>query len=199
MRIIKGLKKRNRLKMLNAFPSTLKHEVKSVIDFLSDKNFEIHPTTEQKVILDGEQLIIPGRVYFDEPNDKLQQHLTDIQQVILNCIYLRHHNGFVRQERLEKLNSSHEYSVTPFVFQLLGEYVVEIIEVVSVQLKELKLGNFARFVEENPKYWMQTESRMVSYWNEYYRRTSCPTLKKYIGYEVMKKIKKEHTKRYKQH
>ncbi len=183
--------------MVNAFPQSLKKDVESVSNFLSDKNFDIHPTVEQGIILDGEKLTIPGRVYFDKPNDVVASSLTKIQQIILDCIYLRHHNGFVRQERLEKLKNIDEYFVTPFIFQLLGEYVVEILEVINSQVTESKLKNFAKFVNENPKYWMQTESRMVSYWNEYYRRPTYPKIKDYVGYEIMKKIKNEHTTRYK--
>lgn len=197
MRISKSIKERSRSKMLNAFPIVLRNDVENVIDFLSNKNFDIHPTIDQEVILSGEKLTIPGRVYFDEPKEGLGNNMTDIQQTILNCIYLRHHNGYVRQERLEKLKNNNEYFVTPFIFQLLGEYVVEIVEIINEQAKESKLRNFAQFVEENPKYWMQTESRMISYWNEYYRRLTYPNIKKYIGYEIMRKIKNEHTTIYK--
>jgi hypothetical protein len=183
--------------MLNAFPIFLRNDVEVVIDFLLDKNFDIHPTVKQEIILSGEQLIIPGRVYFDELKEGLENNLTDIQQTILNCIYLRHHNGFVRQKRLEKLKNNTEYFVTPFVFHLLGEYVIEIIQAINDQTKEVKLSNFTQFVEENPKYWIQTESRMISYWNEYYRRPTYPKIKNYVGYEIMKRIKNEHTIRYK--
>lgn len=185
--------------MINAFPDSLRNDVESVIDFLSDKNFDIHPTVEQDLILDGEKLTIPGRVYFDKPNDFLASSLTKIQQIILDCIYLRHHNGYVRQGRLEKLKNNNEYFVTPYVFQLLGEYVIEILEIINLQADELKLKNFAQFVNENQKYWMQTESRMISYWNEYYRRPTYPKIKDYVGYEIMKKIKDEHTTRYKRY
>jgi len=199
MRIPESIKEISKTKMLNAFPSFLRNDVEVVIDFLSDKNFDIHPTVEQEIILSDERLIIPGRVYFDEPKEGLGNNLTDIQQTIMNCIYLRHNNGFVRQKRLEKLKNNNEYFVTPFVFQLLGEYVVEIVQAINEQTKGLKLSNFAQFVEENPKYWMQTESRMISYWNEYYRRPTYPKIKDYVGYEIMKRIKNEHTTRYKLH
>ncbi len=162
MRIPDSIKEISKTKMLNAFPSFLRNDVEVVIDFLSDKNFGIHPTVGQEIILSDERLIIPGRVYFDEPKEGLGNNLTDIQQTIMNCMYLRHRNGFVRQKRLEKLKNNNEYFVTPFVFQLLGEYVVEIVQVINEQTKELKLSKFAQFVEENPKYWMQTESRMIS-------------------------------------
>jgi hypothetical protein len=53
-------------------------------------------------------------------------------------------------------------------------------------------------ISENKKYWQQTESRMISYWNEYYRRPAYPkylppkyaTRKEYIGQQLVDKLKK---------
>jgi len=47
-----------------------------------------------------------------------------------------------------------------------------------------------KFIRDNPKFWMQTESRMISYWNEYYRRPTFPKLKDYIGKQIIDRIKK---------
>ncbi len=182
----------NRQKLLNAFPIDLKQDVEFVVDFLLDKTFDIHPTMEQEIILDGQLLIIPGRVYFDNPTDTTGNNLTEIQQTILNCIYLRHHNGFVRQERLEKLiDNTYDYFVIPYVFQLLGEYVMEILEVADRHINDKTIGNYLKFSMENPMYRQQTESRMISYWNEYYR--AMPTHRKlndYIGKQIFERPKK---------
>lgn len=178
--------------LLNAFPRTLKKDVESVLNILpfevnnvklSDGQFHnvenlIHPDF-QIVNLDGEVLKIPYRVYFNEPEIEKEQTLTNRQKLILNCIFLRHHNGYLRQSRLEKIENN-EYWITPFTFQLLGEYVIEIIEVLDNQIDDNKLENYKRFANDNPKYYQQTESRMISYWNEYYRR-KFPKLKLYIG------------------
>lgn len=178
--------------LLNAFPKVLKKDVETVLNILP---FEvnvvklcdgqthkvenlIHPDT-LTVKLNGELLTIPYRVYFNEPEIEKEKNLTNQQQSILNCIFLRHHNGYLRQNRLEKIQNN-EYWITPFTFQLLGEYVLEIIEVLDDQIDDNKLENYKRFASENPKYYQQTESRMISYWNEYYRR-KFPKLKLYIG------------------
>ena len=52
--------------------------------------------TELNIELDNETLTIPYRLYFDEPNPELEKSLTNKQKDILNCIYLRHHNGYLR-------------------------------------------------------------------------------------------------------
>lgn len=161
----------NRKKLLNAFPINLKQDVEIVADFLIENNLDIHPTSEQKIILDGKELTLPGRVYFDIPTEQAINSFTISQQTIVNCICLRHHNSFVRQQHLEKLiHNVEDYYVIPFIFQLVGEYVVEILEVADKHINEKNINTYLKFFKENPKYRQQTESRMVSYWNEYYRR-----------------------------
>ena len=126
-----------------------------------------------------------------------KEKLTDLQKAILNCIYLRHHNGFIRQRRLEKLIDTTDYFVVPFIFQLLGEYVMEILEVLQKHINP-NIDNYVKFINENQKYWTQTESRMISYWNEYYRRPMYPnylppkyaTRKEYIGQQIVDRLKK---------
>ncbi|HEV8507499.1 MAG TPA: hypothetical protein VGQ53_18935 [Chitinophagaceae bacterium] len=147
----------------------------------------IHPT-KHSVILDGEQLTIPYRNYFNEPTLEKEKLLTPLQRTILNCIYLRHHNGFVRQKRLEQLVDSDDYFIVPYTFQLLGEYVREILEVLDRHVNYKTIDNYSGFIAENKKYWQQTESRMISYWNEYYRN-DFSKLKEYIGKKIVDRIK----------
>jgi hypothetical protein len=189
-------------RLLKAFPQTLKKEVETVLNILpfniNDVKLcdgQIHKvdnlihSNSSEVQLNNELLSIPSRLYFNEPDTELENKLTDIQKTILHCIFLRHHNGYLRQNRLEKLVESNEYWVLPFTFQLLGEYVFEILEVLDKHINEKRIDNYLRFKKENPKYWQQTESRMVSYWNEYYRR-KFPELKDYLGRKIADRIKK---------
>ena len=152
-------------KLLSAFPASLRQDVETVIEILplNDHNVllvdgQIHKvddlihSTEQVVSLDNEALKIPYRLYFNEPSPDKEKLLTDLQGVILNCIYLRHHNGFIRQRRLTKLIYKIDYFVVPFVFQLLGEYVMEIIEVLQMHINP-NIDNYVKFINENQKYW----------------------------------------------
>lgn len=164
----------------------MKDDVEAVIEFLLDKNFDIHPFFEQEIILNGERLVVFGRVYFDPPNGELQHNLSLKQRIILNCIYLRHHDGFVRQRHLEQLLNEVEFFVIPFVFQLLGEYVIEILPFVDKHINEKTMPFYLQFIQENKKYWQQTESRMISYWNAYYRNIK---LTDYIGARIVSRIK----------
>ncbi len=189
-------------RLLNAFPLTLHDDVTAVLDILPfDINAvklsggQVHKvdnlisSKNLTVQLDTKLLTIPYRLYFNEPDKAKENNLSDTQKTILNCIYLRHHNGYVRQRRLELLADKNKYWVTPFTLQLLGEYVFEILVVLDKYLTDKHLKNYGRFINENPKYWQQTENRMISYWNEYYRR-KFPKLKDYLGRQLVDRIKK---------
>jgi hypothetical protein len=188
-------------RLTNGFPSALRQDVEEVNKALPlDRNVLladgqihqvdslIHPN-EQTVSLDGELLKIPCRIYFNEPQADNEKRLTTLQRAILNSIYLKHHNGFVRQRRLEQLLDSTDYFVIPYTFQLLGEYVMEILEVLDRHVNDKTIDKYVKFINENKKYWQQTESRMISYWNEYYRRPKFPKLKNYIGKQIVHRIK----------
>ena len=74
---------------------------------------------------------------------------------ILHCIYSRHHDGFVRQRHIEAvLDSTHPW-VIPYVIQLIGEYVIEIVQAVQRSLGDLRTGDprraqYRHFVRSNP-------------------------------------------------
>ena len=189
-------------RLLQSFPTELKSDVETVVKILPLRKNDIKlcdgqvhhvdnliHSTELTIKLNGEQLTIPYRLYFDEPDIEYEDSLTDRQKTILNCIFLRHHNGYLRERKLKNLTDKNGYWVIPFTIQLLGEYVFEILEVLDKHINQKSLDNYNAFIEENPKYWQQTESRMISYWNEYYRRRF-PKLKEYLGTALVNRIKK---------
>ncbi len=88
------------------------------------------------LIFKNETLRIPYRLYFDEPNPELENTLTDKQKDILNCIYLRHHNGYLREKRLNLLSNKSEKWTVPFIMQLLGEYVYELLPIIDKKVNE---------------------------------------------------------------
>ncbi|MPL94479.1 hypothetical protein SDC9_40633 [bioreactor metagenome] len=190
---------KDRLK--EAFPKSLESDLNVVLEIIpfADNRVKLCDGNTHTVanlihenfyttLLDSNELKIPYRLYFNEPTPENEKTLSEKQQAILNCIYLRHHNGYLRQKRLEKLKGIDFYWITPFTFQLLGEYVFEILEVLDNQLDDSQLENYKKYALENPKYWQQTESRMISYWNEYYRFKS-PKIKTYIGRLIFDQIK----------
>jgi hypothetical protein len=187
--------------LLKGFPASLAEDVTTVFDIIPlDHNVQyrfgqvvsidklIHPD-KQIIKLNGEILEIPSRVYFNEPELDKESKLTESQKSILNCIYLRHHNGLVRQKRLDQLMGKDEYFIIPYKFHLLGEYVIEILEDMQQHLTPDSIDSFVKFANDNEKYFVVIESKMVSFWNAHYRWKS-QKLRNYIGRQNIDYIKK---------
>lgn len=193
-------------KLRSTFPKSLEVDVEAVLAILpfDDNNVKRKGYGVIKVdnlifpsglifCFNGELLNIPYRIYFNEPDTEEENNLTDVQKVILNCIFLRHFDGYLRQRRLEKIVDKSEEWIIPYTIQLLGEYVFEILEVLDKHINSNNIGNYVKFARENPKYWPKIESRMISYWNAYYR-WKYPRLKKYLGQQIASRIKKSEGK-----
>ena len=199
--------KRNRTseyheRLIKAFPKELHSDLKVVLKILPLKNHKVKLTDgkiyeidnliyeyELNLKFNNETLTIPYRLYFDEPDPELEKTLTNRQREILNCIYLRHHNGYLREKRLKLISHNADKWTIPYIIQLIGEYVYELLPIIDKKVNENTLDFFTEFIDENPKYWQKTESRMLSYWNEYYRN-KYPKFKEYLGFELVNRIKK---------
>ncbi len=169
---------------INAFPTALTAEVDSFLDKLNWTT--VHESTECfQINFDGQTLNIPYRIYYDEP---IQQNLTDNEIFLLDCIFTRHHNGYVREKRLRQILKSDNCLATPFIAQLLGEYVIEILTVIKDNLSLPQLDNLIKLKVDNPKFFEMTEKRVQSYWDCYYKWTT-PKKIDYVGFQILKAIK----------
>ncbi|MEU1538425.1 hypothetical protein ABZ461_09920 [Actinacidiphila glaucinigra] len=159
--------------LVRAFPSRLAGDVRSVLAVVPIAR--LSPVEPFQIEVEGETVAIPSRIYNEEPTVGLAQSLTGTQQVILHCLYSRHHNGWTRQRHLEQIVESSEPWVVPFVVQLAGEYVLEILEAISRGLPGLGIPDsvqrrlYGEFIARNPAFFARTERRVVSYWSCYYR------------------------------
>ena len=170
-----------------AFPSYLIQEATALADFLLKREACFHEMVgQERVILSGESLVIPKRVYFGKYNPK---SLTSREELMLYCLYLSHHNGYLREQYLQEVLQSKEDFVLPYVALLLGDYVYEILEVLAKNLPKEMKGRLKSFLAENPQLKRRIESLIVSYWDCYYKGT-CPDLKHYIVYQLFKNIDK---------
>ncbi|WP_308012974.1 hypothetical protein [Streptomyces olivaceus] len=156
-----------------AFPTRLAGDLCAVLVVVPDARFApVHPFD---VEVQDETVIIPSRIYNEEPSPDLHRPLTPPQQAILHCLYTRHHDGLVRQRHLEQIVAGDEPWVVPFVMQLVGEYVVEILEAITRGLPGLFTPGsvqrrlYGEFIARNPAFFARTERRVVSYWSCYYR------------------------------
>ncbi|MEU8545570.1 hypothetical protein AB0C81_00945 [Streptomyces roseoverticillatus] len=152
------------------------------------------PVGAFQVEVQGETLTIPSRIYNAVPSSESVRALTATQQTILHCLYTRHHDGRVRQHHVEQLTGSNEPWVAPFVVQLAGEYVVEILEAISRGLPDLTVPHSAQrrlygeFLARNPAFFARTQRRVASYWSCYYR-WKYPWFATYPGSPLMEALR----------
>ncbi|MEY9969466.1 hypothetical protein ABIA33_007554 [Streptacidiphilus sp. MAP12-16] len=159
--------------LVSAFPAALGVEAAELVALLSPARIPVHEAFA--VVVGGEVLVIPGRMYADEPEPGVVAGLSPVQLLQLACLYTRHHDGYVRQRHLRQIIGRTEPWVVPFVVQLLGEYVLEILNDLAQGLRDLGVPGselrraFGRFVVENPEFFARTERRVVSYYSCYHR------------------------------
>lgn len=157
-----------------AFPPRLAGDVRRVLVVMPES--ATAPMTPFEVEVQGETVAIPSRVYNEEPGAECARALSETQRMVLHCLYSRHHDGRVRQRHLERIVASGEPWAVPFVVQLAGEHVLEIITSIAQGLPGLTEPGSAQrrlygeFIARNPAFFARTERRVVSYWSCYHRR-----------------------------
>lgn len=167
-----------------AFPSVLSAQVDKAVDSIAHD--ELHPPSRAfTVTMDGEALHIPVRVYYDL--DRLRRALNSSQGTdkhILACLGTRHHDGYFRQACLRELLVGKESWLTPYILQLVGEYIVEIVDDVARHIVTRDPAPLVAFAKENPAYMARLASRVRSYWHYYYEQ-AYPDLNDYPGTKVL--------------
>ena len=86
---------------------------------------------------------------------------------------------------MNQLLFSNEYWTIPFIIQLIGEYVLEILEFIWENFNSLNSKNIIYFISENEIYWFKTKQRISSYWDCNYSHIS---KKDYVGFKLIKRI-----------
>jgi hypothetical protein len=176
---------RTDLELANAFPSAVRRDALIALSALPEPFLPLDSRFSVRVA--GEAVLMPTRIYYDVA--LIDTHrLSSLQTEIVDCLLTRHHNGFVRQKYLERIVRSANVWVPPFVVQLVGEYVIEILQFIGNNLSSLNTPAYEQFVQSNPEFIALTECRVMSYWNEYYRR-SHPDRDNYVGFRLMRFLK----------
>ena len=164
-----------------AFPSYLHKDADKIADFLQQNDPKSFKTIGTEfVCLNGEVLELPQRIYFGEFNT---QNLTLVQEQMLNCLYLCHCNGHLREYYLRKVLEVKEDFALPFISKLFGDYVIEILEMLHHELPNDTRDKLRDFFRENSLYQKRIESRIASYWDLFYKN-AYPDFKKYVGYQL---------------
>lgn len=165
----------------NGFPFALKKSVEQVMSKLPIEN---HTTTHAysddfiTTYLNGSEVSFPYRIYFSETE---LTKLSSDEKMIAHCIYSRHHNGYVREKHIKSmLEVDFPMWVIPYLIKAADEYVVEILEIIYNKLKDRDTKEFKAYCLENRQYFGRSYNRMISYWNEFYRKQH-PAFKNYVG------------------
>ncbi|NNG44457.1 hypothetical protein HJP15_16265 [Pseudoalteromonas sp. NEC-BIFX-2020_002] len=182
-------------KLSDRFPIGLAKDLKFIESeiYLSSMHESYMPFDIQ---FEKNTLTIPTRIYTDEGQLGRLAKLTPKQQEVIYCVFSRHHDGFVREKCLRQFVTSNNSFTAPYILQLLGEYVVEIIEVIYQNREKINKDNLVRYISENPLHYEQTRQRVYSYWDCYYRR-AYPKYKRgvspkddsYLDYPGIKMVK----------
>lgn len=174
--------------IFDAFPQNLHGDIQIIHDTYLSQNLQIHPDTYE-ITIKKEIIKIPSRIYIDENIFENPTNLSNNQSEIISCLLTRHHNGFVREKYLKKIINSNNYWTKPFILQLIGEYVIEILEVIYQNLDQNNIQSLKELIEENPVFWNKTMSRVITYWDCYYRGVY-KYKQDYVGYKIIKLLQK---------
>jgi hypothetical protein len=92
-----------------------------------------HPSNTFSARVADEIVVLPDRIYHNPaPIDTVP--LNSVQKELVDCSLTRHHDGLVREEHLTRIISHNHIWIPPFVVQLAGEYVIEILHVMRHNL-----------------------------------------------------------------
>jgi hypothetical protein len=151
--------------LMTAFPAALCPEVNVIADLIRASN-ATHPGLP--IVVQGESLSIPYRIHHDS-DEMLFARLSETQAIVYACVLTRHRDGHMRQRQIGRLVSSSEPWVAPFVMQLCGEYVIEILDAIETHLPSMDQRVYGAVFRENRLFFQMTQDRMISYWDCYYR------------------------------
>lgn len=150
-----------------AFPSELKLDLQIVLEILPHFNYSYDMIEYQ---YHHQMIKIPYRIYIDDIETSKIAQLSPVQKEILYCIYTRSSNGYIREKYInELLQLDFDKWVIPFIIKVCDEYVIEILALVYEKLKDRNNDDLKAFCLENKVAICRSYSRMISYWNEFYR------------------------------
>ena len=133
------------------------------------------------VLVGADRVTIPRRLHFDVSLVHVEG-LTTVQREIVDCLLTRHTSGHLRQQHLTRIIGLSRAWIPPFVIQLAGEYVVEILRVIDQNLQSLDAAIYSTFVRNNPQFLELTGQRIASYWDCYYRNER---RNEYVGFRIL--------------
>ena len=145
--------------LISSFPSVARDHAQRAVQAFPDSP---HPFQTFSVCVSGEHISIPQRVYHHPLGISVGFRLgfrSKLAREILDCIFTRHADGFVRQKYLGRIIHSNNIWIPPFVLGLAGEYVIEILRDIERALPQLDRSVYDDFARNNPEFLQKTKQR----------------------------------------
>ena len=167
--------------LISAFPTRLTPEVSRLAGLL-DPPSGLDTSEPFPVTCDGEVIQIPHRIYRPVISESQFASLHPVGQSIAACWFSRHHDGHVRERFLRALPAFDSSWVIAYVVALCGEYVVELLHDIWERRSLFDVDVLGHWLRDNPQFYSRTRSRVMSYWNCYYRTAH---FESYIGSQLI--------------
>lgn len=184
-------------KRFNPFPENMSSDYSLILKMFKEDLSKLRDSVSIICSLDSEEISIPYRIYNSPSSRYKLKSLNPNQELMKFCILTRHHDGFVRQENLQKIFLRKKISkwCLPFILQLCGEYIEEILININDEFDLINTSDFKSFINHNLNFYNKTKSRIVSYWNVYYRVRYISggiyiilSKENYVGYKLIEKL-----------
>ena len=196
-------KRRYTSSLCNAFPKSVQKEVEYVLSKMPvNKYVKYNQITLQDVNeykLENESVYIPRRYLCKDISKFAFNNFSDTQKQVCCCIFLVNTNGYIREKYLKiLLQFQTQEFMLPFLMNISADYVKEILQTFYSNFRYEDKFAYIRFWNANKKQTYRCYSRMVSYWDLYYRfdvvhpcvidgRNGIKAyIKDYIGYKLFR-------------
>ena len=167
--------------MIRAFPLYLRNDVKEICKNIRVNEKNYCDSSTEWLLSSGEVITMPYRIIVKDYFGGNLRALTPTQKTIYHCIMSRSPDGYVRERHIRSLLETDipEWAM-PFVIKICDEYVVEILQTVYDTLSQQNCRKYKELCALNFEYVKRAHTRMISYWNEFYR-WDCYRYESYIG------------------
>ena len=167
--------------IVRAFPLYLRNDVRQICKNISINEYFRYDDSTDWVLPSGEVITVPYRINFKDKYRGDLRSLTKTQETIYHCIMSRSSDGYVREKHIKALlKIDPPVWAMPYVIKICDEYVVEILQTVYDLLISRDCTKYRRLCALNFDYIKRAHTRMISYWNEFYR-WDCYRYCDYIG------------------
>lgn len=173
-----------------AFPEHLRDDASVALDGAGIAPHEPFVDPSCLAEVDGVSVAIPYRVYFPPASIDDIVSLTNLQQAIFASFMTRHHDGHQREYWAKVLCGSATSWNAPFLAALLGDYVIQVLDVVGENLTDEWNPIMVQYATENQISLRALNHRILTYWTIYYRyyNSNIRILTDYPGYRVANQL-----------